>query len=268
MMVRAGDATLYVEEFAGSGLPLVFVHGSWDDHTTWDGCVSRLRGRRRTVAYDRRGHSNSTAPAGQGRIGGDVDDLIAVLHHVGSPAIVVGHSYGATVCLIATLDHPELVAAAVVHEPPLFATLSGHPAHHGLLAAAAESMAAAAMLIERGDIDAGAQLFIDDVAFGHNAWTTIFDARHRAIMLANAHTWLDQYRDPDRLALDPARLAEAIRPVLITRGTHSPAIYGPSLDIVLARAPNVMSRYIVGAGHAAPLTHPAEIVALIEELDV
>jgi pimeloyl-ACP methyl ester carboxylesterase len=260
-----GEATLYVDDRQGPEPAIVFVHGSWDDHTTWDGCVEALEGRHRTVTFDRRGHSRSTAPARQGRIGEDVDDLACILRHVGTPSVVVGHSYGATVCLITTIEHPDLVRGAVVHEPPLFGTLKGLPEHAELFDRVAASMSRAAASIEKGDLDAGAEMFFDDVAFGPGTWRAL-SAEHRDMLLSNASTWLDQSRDPDRLAFPPSRLATSQRPIRLTRGDRSPAIYGPSLDIVLALAPNIVSTTIAGAGHDAPLTHPRQIAVVIEAL--
>lgn len=262
MLLTVGEAVLYVEEQAGDGPPIVFVHGSWDDHRTWDACRAQLAGRR-TVAFDRRGHSASTAPDRQGSITDDVDDLAAVLDWVAAPATLVGHSYGATVALLATLDHPALVLGAVVHEPPLFAVLRSHPEHGGLLESVGASMSEAARLIEVGEAAAGARRFVEEVGFGSGTWTTTFDQHHREVMVANAQTWLDQYRDPNRLALAPERLATAERPILVTRGTASPPIYGPSLDLVLAAAAGLASTFIDGAGHAAPLTHPRELARVI-----
>lgn len=217
------------------------------------------------MSYDRRGHSASTAPERQGTIADDVADLVAILEHVGTPSVLVGHSYGATVCLLTTLAHPQLIIGAVVHEPPLFATLKCDPQHAALLESVGASMAEAARLIELGDLDHGVQTFVDDVAFGPGSWENVFNDHQRASMVANAGTWLDQYRDPDRLALSPTRLAEASRPLLITRGTQSPAIFGTSLDIALAGASNVACSYIEGAGHAAPLSHPDDLARVISD---
>ena len=263
LALEVGDATLVVCDSPGDGLPIVFVHGSWDDHLSWSACTTQLAGRHRVVSYDRRGHSESTAPEGQGSIADDVRDLVAILGHVGTPALLVGHSYGATVCLLTVLEYPQMTVGAVVHEPPLFATLKGRAEFDSLREPVSTAMAEAARLIELGQLEAGAQLFVDQVAFGPGSWQRTFDDSHRAIMLANAATWLDQYRDPNRLALAPDRLAGAKRPLTITRGTTSPPIYGPSLDLVLAGAPNLASTFIVGAGHAAPLTHPDDLVGII-----
>jgi pimeloyl-ACP methyl ester carboxylesterase len=61
--VDAGDTSLYYGE-SGTGEPLVLVHGSWSDHSTWGQVVSALPSTLRAISYDRRGHSRSERGAG------------------------------------------------------------------------------------------------------------------------------------------------------------------------------------------------------------
>lgn len=268
--LNTGDATLYLVERDGPETPVVCVHGSWDDHRTWQGCVEHLPAGHHVVVYDRRGHSQSTAPDRQGTIADDVADLAAVIDHMGRSAVVVGHSYGAAVALLAALNHPELVLGVVAHEPPMFAVLKDRPEYQTLLATVSSAMAEAARLIESGEPARAAELFVNEVAFGRDAWSTIFGPEDRATMVANAPTWLDQYRDPDRLALSPSLLATATQPLVVTRGTASLTIFDASLDLALSAVPTVQSHRIDGAGHAAPLTHPDAlgevVVALLAQL--
>ena len=57
---------LYYTLSGDAGPPLALVHGSWGDHTLWDPLIPALAGRFRVLAYDRRGHSQSEWPTGQG----------------------------------------------------------------------------------------------------------------------------------------------------------------------------------------------------------
>jgi pimeloyl-ACP methyl ester carboxylesterase len=86
-------------EFSGTGeVPLVLVHGSWVSHHSWDLVVPRLAESFRVLAYDRRGHSESHRPAGPGSIREDVEDLAALIEHLGlAPAWVIGNSFGASI---------------------------------------------------------------------------------------------------------------------------------------------------------------------------
>jgi pimeloyl-ACP methyl ester carboxylesterase len=77
-------------ELSGTGeIPLILVHGSWASHHIWDLVVPRLAESFRVLAYDRRGHSESQRPTGQGSVREDVADLAALIEHLGlAPAWV------------------------------------------------------------------------------------------------------------------------------------------------------------------------------------
>ena len=120
------NGVVLLVERAGAGEPtVVFVHGSWDDHRTWNRVASAVDGT--AVSYDRRGHSGSRQPLDQGGIDEDVDDLVALVEWLDhGPVAVVGHSYGATGSLLVACRRPDLVHHVVVHEPPLMPR-SGRP---------------------------------------------------------------------------------------------------------------------------------------------
>ena len=85
---------------ARQGDPLVLVHGSWGSHHNWDPVVPGLAEHFRVVSYDRRGHSDSERPSGQGHFSEDVADLAALIEAAGlAPAWVVGNSAGAVITL-------------------------------------------------------------------------------------------------------------------------------------------------------------------------
>ncbi|HZF44742.1 MAG TPA: alpha/beta fold hydrolase, partial [Sphingomonadaceae bacterium] len=202
------------------------IHGSWDDHHSWDGVAQRLSAYR-TIRYDRRGHSLSSAPPGQGRLSEDVDDARALLDALGiHRANVIGHSYGASVAIVLAARAPERVEALFLHEPPVFGLLGGgNDADLALRAEAMATMKRAAELLEAGETLAGAHLFIEQVAFGAGSWETLFDDHARATILANADTWLDQSRDPERLAVDVGALASFTGRVAMTTGRESLPAY-------------------------------------------
>jgi pimeloyl-ACP methyl ester carboxylesterase len=106
----------------------MLVHGSWDDHSTWQGVVPTLAGSFRVVTYDRGGHSPSARPSGQGSRREDEDDLAALLGALGcAPAHVAGSSFGASIALGLAARRPELARSAIPHEPPLMAILADDP---------------------------------------------------------------------------------------------------------------------------------------------
>ncbi len=115
---------------------LVLTHGSWTDGSGWAPVVGVLAGRYEVVTWDRRGHSRSGSGPGPGSHAEDAADLAALIEHLGGgPVHVAGNSYGAIVTLTLVTTRPELVASAVVHEPPTLALLedSLRPRHHAVL---------------------------------------------------------------------------------------------------------------------------------------
>jgi len=120
-------------EVAGAGPPLVLVHGSAVDATTWDGVVPELAGDHRVVTYDRRGYGRSEhRPVRDHRL--HAADLVAVLEQVaGEPAIVVGWSSGGNVALAVACARPDLIAALVVVEAPFHGMRHMSPAVLGTM---------------------------------------------------------------------------------------------------------------------------------------
>jgi pimeloyl-ACP methyl ester carboxylesterase len=102
----------------GSGAPLVLVHGSAVDGTTWDGVVPELARDHRVITYDRRGYGKSAhKPVRDHRL--HAADLTALLEQTcDRPAIVVGWSSGGNVSLAVAARRPELFASLVVVEAP------------------------------------------------------------------------------------------------------------------------------------------------------
>jgi pimeloyl-ACP methyl ester carboxylesterase len=78
------------------------------------------------VTYVRRGFVRSpldAPPDDAARIETDAADAAALITHHGAPAFVFGSSSGAIVALDLATRHPELVRAAVAHEPPILELL-------------------------------------------------------------------------------------------------------------------------------------------------
>jgi 3-oxoadipate enol-lactonase len=98
---------------AGSGAPVVLVHGLAGDRISWSAQLGSLDGFR-TVAYDLRGHGSTTLGNAEGTLAQLGGDLLGFLEHVTGPATVVGFSLGGTVALWAAAQRSELVTHAVV----------------------------------------------------------------------------------------------------------------------------------------------------------
>lgn len=118
MPVLDSDGTALHYDVTGAGPPLVLVHGSAVDGTTWDGVVPGLARHYRVITYDRRGYGRSVhRPVRDHRL--HARDLTAVLRQAaGEPAAVAGWSSGGNVALAVAARHPDLFRSLTVIEAP------------------------------------------------------------------------------------------------------------------------------------------------------
>jgi pimeloyl-ACP methyl ester carboxylesterase len=217
----------------------------------------------RVLTYDRRGHSASERPAGQGSVFEDADDLAGLIDELGlAPAHVVGNSYGAITALRAATRRPDVFRTLAVHEPPLFPLLAGTQLEPAL-AEVRGRIDAVVALLEGGDHEAGARLFVDTIAFGPGAWDRELTPAMRTTFIANAPTWLDEMRDPDGLLMDLDALEGFERPALVTNGSESAPFFGPVADIVAERLPRSERVTIEGADHVPHISVPERYVELV-----
>ena len=239
----------------GRGVPLVLVHGSWGSRHNWDRVVPGLAEHHRLVSYDRRGHSESERPLGQGTFAEDVADLAALVEALdAAPAWVIGNSVGAVIALQLAAVRPDVLRGVIVHEPPL----RGHLAEGKVDAA----FRVVLDLIRSGDCAGAAERFVEDVALGPGAWAQLPQPM-RAAMVDNAPTYLDEELAPDSRTVDEAALAKYSGPVLLTSGGQSPSIYRPVLQHLVRLLPQAQRIEYAGAGHIPHVTHPEEYISTV-----
>jgi 3-oxoadipate enol-lactonase len=98
----------------GSGRPLVLVHGLGEDHRAWRKVLPGLALGRRVIAYDIRGHGETTLGEADGTLTQLAGDLVALLDTLGLDRVdVCGFSLGGTVALRAAIDAPDRVRRLV-----------------------------------------------------------------------------------------------------------------------------------------------------------
>lgn len=251
---------LLVEE-SGDGAPMVLVHGSWGDRQTWAFVEEDLARSFRVVSYDRCGNSGSEDRPDPGSRRDDEDDLAALIEDRElAPAHLVGNSFGASIALGLATRRPDLIRSICVHEPPLVSLAGDDPN----VAQAGAPMTEVLSLIERGEREAAARLFVEDVALGPGAWEMLAP-EDRATMTANAGTFAEEQRDPAWAALDLDALAALACPVLLTQGDQSPPLFAPIISRLSAAMGQAEVRTLPGAGHLPHITHPAEWVTVVRE---
>ena len=121
-----GAVAVYTDHDDGttSGLPVVLLHGLTQQQQYWGPVLARLPGRR-VIAVDQRGHGEASGPQvtpqSDFSIPRIAQDVIEVLDQAGvSEAVVVGHSWGASVALRSAAAFPDRVRAAILIDGGLF----------------------------------------------------------------------------------------------------------------------------------------------------
>ena len=118
-------------------------------------------------------------------------------------------------------------------------------------------------LLEGGDHEGAARLFVETIAFGPGAWDEQLTPEMREVCIANAPTFLDEVRDPDALQMDLDALAGFDRPALLTSGTESAPFFGPVVDMVAESLPRSERVTIDGADHVPHISVPGRYVELV-----
>jgi pimeloyl-ACP methyl ester carboxylesterase len=261
---RINDIELYWELSGDRGEPVVLVHGSWGDHHNWDAVAPAFAATGlRVLTYDRRGHSRSERPTGQGSIDEDVDDLAALIQHVfHGPAHVVGGSFGAAIALRLAAQAPQLIRSLVAHEPPLFALLDDDPTLQPALAEVRDRIDMVVARLRTGDNEGGARRFVETIAYGPGAWDTLPQAT-RDTFVFNAPTWLDELQEPTALHMQLDLLANFAAPTLLTLGGTSPPFFPLVVKRVAAAIPYARQHVYPDAGHMPHLSQPEEYVRVV-----
>lgn len=107
---------------AGDGDPVVCVHGGVSDMRTWRAQVPDLVKTHRVITYSRRyARPNAEiAPGAPDPMDVHVADMAALIETLQiAPTHLVGHSWGAFICLNVAIRQPHLVRSLCLLEPPV-----------------------------------------------------------------------------------------------------------------------------------------------------
>jgi haloacetate dehalogenase len=108
--VPATDGVSLNVAVAGTGDPVVLLHGFPQTHLMWRHVAADLATDHTVICPDLRGYGDSDKPAGPYSKRAMAADVVAVAEALGHPRFALaGHDRGALVAIRAGLDHPEAV---------------------------------------------------------------------------------------------------------------------------------------------------------------
>lgn len=238
--------------------PALAIHCSLAHAGEWSALGATLGDLLTITACDLPGHGSAPDVAPDADVGAAAEVLALAALPKGQ-ADVIGHSFGAVVSLRLALAHPDRVRRLVLIEPTLFAA--------ALQAGATELppyTAAFLAAVAVGDRERAAQAFTADWGAGSD-WSLLPD-RQRGYIAERIH--LIQAADPVLLQdtsgiLAPGRLERLSVPVLILEGGSSPLVIDAIAAALAARLPAAERATVPGAGHMLPVTHVAEVAAVL-----
>jgi pimeloyl-ACP methyl ester carboxylesterase len=217
---------------AGSGTPLLLLHGMGAAAASWSAVGEALSAEYRVVIPDLAGHGASAPSTGSITFAIQLGALEAILHaECAEPAILVGHSLGGWLACLLTLNHPELVRRVVLVNGPLLL-----PWPEGL------------SLIPN-DRAGAARLF---AATSSSTSSPVGDAMLDAY-IAYAKTGPISRFIYDLEAWQPYLLDDSLhrfpRPVDLIWGMDDELVSFANAEILLARLPNARATRLEGCGH-------------------
>ena len=248
---------------AGSGPGVVCMHANASTSGQWRELMALLAPRFRVFAPDLYG-SGKSPPWRSDRalsLGDEVALLEPVLRRAHAPLVLVGHSYGAAVALIAAVRDPGRVRAMALYEPTLFALIDAEApppnAADGIRDAVADGRAA----LEAGNPELAAERFID-YWMHPGAWARTPEPRKAPIVesVHNIPQWASAlFNEPTPLSA----FRELDIPILYMTGTRSTPAARDVARILRTTLPRVENVDFEGLGHMGPVTDAAQVNAVI-----
>jgi pimeloyl-ACP methyl ester carboxylesterase len=244
--VTAPDGVRLAAEVAGSGPPLVMVHGAGSARWGFDLVRPLLEADLTVWALDRRGRGDSSDGDGDRYdVGLEFADVAAVVDAAGPDALLFGHSYGGLVSAGAAARLPDLRRVAL-YEAPM----------GGVLADEAWIELFEADL-ERDERGAAVRRFLCDIGgYSHDEIDAMEGTQAWEKRLEVAPTVPRELRAERALVLGELGLDRSERSCLLLVGSKSPDWARRSTDAFAAAMPQAEVRRLEGHGHGAALSGP------------
>jgi pimeloyl-ACP methyl ester carboxylesterase len=258
---------------AGSGAPIVLLHGLGDEADTWQYVLPLLAESHTVIAFDLPGFGRSDKPRRPYSLGFYAQTLGELLKALQiERATLVGHSLGAAIAQRFALAHPEMVERLVLvggslpieqHGPASSSWLFLTPGLGELIYTSLRRSQAGAYETLRPyyfDLDALPQELRDFL--NERVWARVWSSGQRRGFLSTFR-WLhiDGYLRAKQFRM---RLAELDLPVHLIWGEADKVRPAASAEAMAALLPNARLDLIANAGHNLQQEQPAELVRLIE----
>jgi pimeloyl-ACP methyl ester carboxylesterase len=264
---RVNNCNFYYEE-AGSGAPLVFIHGETHGTVLFEKQVPHYSRAHRCFAYDRRGHGKSEVPLYGYSHWNQTNDLKYLLDAAGiERAVIVAVAMSTTIGAMFTMLYPERVQALVLcswYELEGFPLLERRRKAH--------QMSFADLHVKMGEIlkergREGLEAYLEE---NHTRLLPIFppdkpEVRRKLVELFASHQPAHYVQSAEFYTSIPnicAQMHQVQCPVLGICGSDDPSPDRPELMQGVA---NFRQAWIKGARRFTMMEYPQEFNAVLDE---
>jgi pimeloyl-ACP methyl ester carboxylesterase len=252
---------------AGSGEPLILLHGGQGDYRSWEPQMAELSRHYRVISYSRRYNFPNQNPqtATNHSAKTEAADLRAFIKALRLRRVnLVGTSMGAATALTFAIDNPSMVRRLIIAEPPILALAKRFPEGDALyqdFMNRIQNPASAAFTA--GDDEGAMRFFVDGFAVPGRFDKLPGEARlgvmQNAAFFKMVARSSDPYPDIPRAHLRGLRM-----PVLVITGEKTIAIHR-RIDEELSRLiPRARSAMIPAAGHGSPRENPRAFTEVVD----
>lgn len=238
---------------AGSGRPLVFVHGFPLDHQMWKGQIQDLAEYFHVLAPDLRGFGQSSEVAGLVTMAEYADDLAEMLDtlDIQEPIALCGLSMGGYIALEFWRRHRRRLAHLVLCDTR----------------AAADSPEAAQTRLQTAErvLEEGSQIVADAMlprlfaAHSHRQRANVVTATEQVMRATRPATVAAALRGMAQRADATSWLPEIELPTLVVCGQEDVISSPPEMEHMAAAMPHAEYVSIPACGHMAPLEDPVHV---------
>jgi len=247
----------YDEE--GVGPTILFVPGSWGTKSVWRSVIAALHGPFRILTTSLLGYGGTEErrTATDASIEREAEALEAIVRHAGSSVHLVGHSYGALVCMAVAVRGIAPLASLTLIEPVALDLLrqAGDLALYQQFTTMRDGYFQA---FENGDKEAVRRVI--DFLGGGGSFDALPPRMRDYIVATTATHILDMRSEFDA----PISIYSGISiPSLIIRGDRTHPCLGRSAEILSSAMSNASLVTVPAASHFVMTTHAEDVAKLI-----
>ncbi len=253
---------------AGSGEPLILLHGGQGDYRSWELPLAELSRRYRVISYSRRYNFPNRNPqsATDHSAKTEAADLRAFIKALRLKRVtLVGTSMGAATALTFAIDDPGKVRRLIIAEPPILSlakrTPEGDALYQDFMKRIQDPARAA---FAAGDDEGAMRFFVDGFATPGRFAALPPEARHGVMQNSGFFKMIARSSDPYP-DLPVASLRRLRMPVLVITGEKTVAINRRINEELSSLIPRARSATIPAAGHGSPRENPRAFTEVVED---